>query len=101
MIYVAIRQGINIHIPVGSLLPVLWIGIVNTSLGCFLYFSSISALPAQTVAICGYLEPLSAVLFSVIILRERMLSLQIIGAALILGGTMMNIRHAKRDSSRC
>lgn len=98
VIYVAIRQGINIYIPVGSLLPVLWIGIVNTGLGCFLYFSSISALPAQTVAICGYLEPLSAVVFSVIILRERMLPLQIIGAVLILGGTMiMNVGHDMRN----
>lgn len=98
VIYVAIRQGINIHIPVGSLLPVLWIGIVNTGLGCFLYFSSISALPAQTVAICGYLEPLSAVVVSVIILRERMHPLQIIGAVLILGGTMiMNVGHDMRN----
>lgn len=87
--YGAVSQGINIHIPEGSLLPVLWIGIINTGLGCFLYFSSISALPAQTVAICGYLEPLSAVLFSVSILRERMLPLQIIGVVCILGGTMI------------
>lgn len=102
VIYVAIRHGIHIHIPEGSLLPVLWIGIVNTGLGCFLYFSSISALPAQTVAICGYLEPLSAVMFSAIILRERMLPLQIIGTVLILGGTMlMNIRCDNMDISRC
>ena len=93
VIYVAVRQGINIHIPKGSFLPVLWIGIINTGLGCFLYFSSITALPAQTVAICGYLEPLSAVLFSVAILQETMLPLQIVGATLILGGTMlMNVR---------
>ena len=75
----------------------LWIGIINTGLGCFLYFSSISALPAQTVAICGYLEPLSAVLFSVIILWERMLPVQIIGTVLILGGTMiLNVRSKTR-----
>jgi len=100
VIYGAVRQGISLRIPTGSILPVLWIGIVNTGLGCFLYFSSISALPAQTVAICGYLEPLSAVLFSAIILRERMLPLQIIGSVLILGGTMVNIRQRKRDISR-
>lgn len=102
VIYVAIRQGIHIHIPTGSLLPVLWIGIINTGLGCFLYFSSISALPAQAVAICGYLEPLSAILFSTVILQETMLPMQIIGAVLILGGTMlMSIRCDNGDISRC
>lgn len=85
-IYGAVRQGINIHIPEVNFLPVLWIGIINTGLGCFLYFSSISALPAQTVAICGYLEPLSAVLFSVWLLKEVMSPMQILGAAMILGG---------------
>lgn len=102
VIYVVVRQGIHIHIPTGSLLPVLWIGIINTGLGCFLYFSSISALPAQTVAICGYFEPLSAVLLSAVILQETMLPLQIVGAVLILGGTMlMSIRCDNGDISRC
>ncbi|RDB61439.1 EamA family transporter, partial [Eggerthella sinensis] len=44
--------------------PVLFLGIVNTGLGCFLYFSSIAKLPAGSVAICGYLEPLSALAFA-------------------------------------
>ncbi|MCT6923002.1 MAG: DMT family transporter [Metasolibacillus sp.] len=34
----------------------------------------------------GYLEPLSALIFSVMILAERLSPLQIIGAVLILGG---------------
>lgn len=88
-VYAGLKQGLHIGIPVGSLLPVLWIGILNTGLGCFLYFSSISALPAQTVAICGYLEPLSAVLFSWIVLKETMLPLQMVGGALILAGAVI------------
>jgi len=100
LLYVGCRKGLCIRIPAGSLLPVLWIGVLNTGLGCFLYFSSLSALPAQTVAICGYLEPLSAVLFSVIVLRESMLPLQILGAVLILGGTLIrNIRKNRTDGS--
>ena len=43
----------------------------------------------QTVAICGYLEPLSAVLFSVAFLKEAMLPLQIVGTVLIIGGAMV------------
>ena len=47
---------------------ILTLGLVNTALGCYLYFSSIQQLPVQTVAVCGYLEPLSAVGFSVVLL---------------------------------
>ena len=95
LLYVYCKQGLHINTPTGSFLPVLWIGIINTGLGCFLYFSSISGLPAQTVAICGYLEPLSAVLFSVIILREVLLPLQILGGIMILGGTSILNIHKK------
>lgn len=66
--------------------PALMLGFVNTGLGCFLYFSAMHDLPVQTVSVCGYLEPLSAVVFSVILLHEPMGAAQIAGAALILGG---------------
>ena len=49
---------------------------------------SYQALPVQTVAVCGYLEPLSAVLFSAILLDEKITVLQIVGAVLIIGGAM-------------
>ncbi|MBR2916504.1 MAG: EamA family transporter [Clostridia bacterium] len=45
-------------------------------------------MPVQTVAVCGYLEPLSAVLFSAILLDEKITVLQIVGAVLIIGGAM-------------
>ena len=63
-------------------------GVLNTGIGCYLYFSSLSKLPVQTVAVCGYLEPLAAVVFSAIFLGERMTPLQILGAACIIGGAM-------------
>ncbi|MPN42219.1 hypothetical protein SDC9_189775 [bioreactor metagenome] len=61
-------------------------GLINTGIGCYLYFSSVTRLPVQSVAICGYLEPLSAVFFSALLLGERMTPIQIGGAALLLGG---------------
>lgn len=65
------------------------LGIVNTGIGCYLYFSPLVKLPVQTVAICGYLEPLSAVVFAAILLNERMTMIQIAGAACIIGGAMV------------
>jgi len=41
------------------------------------------------VAIWGYLEPLSALLFSAALLGERLSPLQIVGAVLILGGAAL------------
>lgn len=65
---------------------IVFLGIVNSGFACYLYFSSIHGLPAQTVAICSYLDPLSALIFSALFLGERLGALQIAGAILILGG---------------
>jgi drug/metabolite transporter (DMT)-like permease len=85
-IFVGLKQGFSIHRIDGNWIPILILGIVNTGIGCYFYFSSIGELPVQTVAICGYIEPLSALLFSAALLGERMRLIQIAGAALILGG---------------
>ena len=86
--FVGLKQGFMINIPQSSILPVLLLGLLNTGSGCYFYFSSIGKLPVQTVAICGYLEPLSAVLFSVLFLKEIMSPIQVIGAVMILGGAV-------------
>ena len=93
-IFVGIKQGYRMQIDTQSIIPILVLGLLNTGIGCYFYFSSIGKLPVQTVAICGYLEPLSAVVFSVIFLKETMIPIQIIGAVLIIGGAMLGeIRH--------
>ena len=93
-IFVGIKQGYRMEIDTQSIIPILVLGLLNTGSGCYFYFSSIGNLPVQTVAICGYLEPLSAVVFSVIFLKETMLPIQIIGAVLIIGGAILGeIRH--------
>ena len=85
-VFVGVKQGFVIHIDSANWIPILILGVFNTGIGCFFYFSSIGDLPVQTVAICGYLEPLSAVVFSVLFLRESMTIVQVIGSVLILGG---------------
>ena len=70
------------------IIPILVLGIMNTGLGCLLYFSSMNKLPVVTVTVCGYIEPLSAIIFSVIFLGERLSPLQTPGALLIMGGAL-------------
>lgn len=88
-VFVGFKQAFVLHIPDGAWPWILILGVVNTGIGCYLYFSPLSQLPVQTVAICGYLEPLSAVVFAAILLNERMTIIQIIGAACIIGGAMV------------
>lgn len=87
-VFVGIKQYFIISVPSADWPWILFLGIVNTGIGCYLYFSPLSKLPVQTVAICGYLEPLSAVAFAALLLGEEMTAVQIIGAACIIGGAM-------------
>lgn len=83
-------------IPRESILPILILGVINTGVGCYLYFSSIQQLSAQTVSICGYLEPLSALVFSALFLGERLTAAQLAGAMLILGGAAFGELYKRR-----
>ena len=87
-VFIQIKQGVVIPTLFENIVPVLILGIVNTGIGCYLYFSSIQKLPAGSVAICGYIEPLSALIFSAIFLHERLTIIQIVGATFIIGGAV-------------
>ncbi len=87
-IYLAASESYSFPICGSEWLWVLVLGLVNTGFACWLYFSSIGDLPIQSVSVCGYIEPLSALLFSVILLGERMSAAQMFGAALVIGGAL-------------
>lgn len=87
--FVGIKTGFTLEISRPDWIWTIILGLVNTGMGCYFYFSSIAYLPVQTVAILGYLEPLSAVILAVVILGESLLPVQIIGAALIIGGAIL------------
>lgn len=85
-LFVTLTQGFALPVTAADLPAILMLGIINTGVGCYLYFSAIGKLPVQSTAILGYLEPLSAVFFSVVFLREILLPAQIVGGILIIGG---------------
>lgn len=100
--YLLIIGGFPFSIAPGKeLIYVLILGIVNSGFACFLYFSSMQQLPGQTVALCCYVDPLSAVVFSALFLGERMTTVQIAGAVLILGGALFGeMKFAKKLSPK-
>ena len=69
---------------------ILLVGIVHTGLTYCLYFGSMGALPGQTVAILSYIDPVVAVLCSVLILREPMQVTETIGTVLVLGAAVIS-----------
>lgn len=85
-VFLGMKQGFSIRVEPGSLAPILLLGVVNTGIGCYLYFTSIGDLPVQAVAVIGYLEPLSALIFSAVLLGETLGFVQVLGAVLIVGG---------------
>lgn len=86
--FVGLKTGYQVSISRTNLIWVIVLGLFNTGIGCYFYFSSIGKLPVQTVAISGYLEPLSAIILATLILGETMRPLQMIGAVLIIGGAV-------------
>lgn len=64
----------------------LTLGILHSGIALLIYFSSMQVLPAQTVALCSYVDPASALFFAALFLGDRLSALQWLGALLIIGG---------------
>ncbi len=87
--------GATSGVAVSSLTRTGWIcllivGLFHTGINYCLYFSSLKELPGQKAAILSYIDPLVAVLISVLILGEELTLMQAAGGALILGFTLWN-----------
>ena len=68
----------------------LIVGFIHTGVTYCMYFSSLKELPGQKAAILSYIDPLVAVLVSVLLLHEDMTVRQALGGILILGFTLWN-----------
>ena len=68
----------------------LIVGIVHTGITYCMYFSSLSVLSGQRAAILSYIDPLVAVLISVVVLHEPFGLWQAVGGCLILGFSFWN-----------
>jgi len=89
--YVSLTSGFNLGALDGmGWLCLLFVGFIHTGLTYCMYFSSLKELPGQKAAILSYIDPLVAVLVSVVILHESMSLMQVIGGLLILGFTLWN-----------
>lgn len=96
--YVFLTDGVNLKTLNGKGWAfLLVIGLIHTGITYCLYFSSLKELPGQKAAILSYIDPLVAVLISVVVLHEKMTVMQIVGGLLILGFTLWNEVSPKKQ----
>ncbi len=87
-LFVIWKQGWQFSMVSSDIGPLIFLGLINTGVGGYLFFSTIGKIKVQTVAIVGYLEPLSAIVLSFVFLQETFQPLQILGAIFIIGGAI-------------
>lgn len=75
--------------PLGAVL-LLIVAVFHTGWCYALYFGSMTVLSAQTVALFSYIDPIVAILLSALLLRKPLGWSGILGAALVLGSTLVS-----------
>lgn len=96
--YVFLTGGISLgELDVKGIILLLTVGLVHTGITYCMYFSSLKELTGQKAAILSYIDPLVAVLCSVLVLKESMTLSQVAGGILILGFTLWNEISPKKE----
>jgi len=73
-----------------SVMLLLVAGIVHTGIAYWLYFGSMEHLHSHTVALLSYIDPILAIILSMVFLQEPMSASAAIGAILILGAAYIS-----------
>ena len=89
--YALFTQGDTVTLSAQTVVPLLILGIAHTGLAYLLFFSAAGRLPAQSTAMLSYIDPVTAVALSALVLEKQMPPLlQIVGACMIVGGSIMS-----------
>ena len=73
-----------------SLINLLILGVIHTGIIYYLYFNALSHVSGQQAAILSYMDPVVAVLLSVVVLGEAIEQVQLVGGVIILVATLIN-----------
>jgi probable blue pigment (indigoidine) exporter len=74
----------------------LYLGVVGTAVGYWLWFRGVSRLPATSVAFLTLLSPLSAAVIGWAALGQALSPLQVLGMAIAFGGTLLGQLRGSR-----
>lgn len=73
-----------------SVIFTLIVGVFHTGFVYVVYFGTVRKIPTQTTAVFSYIDPVTAIILSALILHEKITPVQIAGTVLILGATLFN-----------
>ena len=73
-----------------AIIMLLIVGLIHTGVAYALNFGSMDGLRGQSIALFSYLDPITALILSALILHETMSLWGMIGAVLILGAAMIS-----------
>lgn len=97
--YVIATSGVTLDIMTGKgWLCLVIVGVVHTGITYCLYFSALKDLPGQQAALLSYIDPLVAVVVSVVVLGEELAGLQLLGGILILLFAVLNEVELPKNS---
>ncbi len=78
----------------------IFVGIVHTGLVYQLFFSAMNKLPTQTSSLLSYIDPITAIFLSAIILNQTLTLIQVLGTLLILGSAISNEFFTQKSNAR-
>lgn len=85
-LFVLFTEGFNFSSITGcTVILMLILGILHGGVGFYLFFDGMKGLKGQSIAVLSYIDPLTSLLISALVVGERMTSQQLIGAVLLLG----------------
>lgn len=80
----------EVSITATGMICLLILGVLHTGIGYIIYFDAVNKLPAQTVGILSYIDPVEAVLLSAFFLKEPINIYTVAGAFMILGAAAVS-----------
>ncbi|MEO8608492.1 MAG: EamA family transporter [Chloroflexota bacterium] len=89
MIVVSIFRGVNWPTEGSQWLSLIAMAVISTVIPIFAFYSGMQKLGAARAAILSTIEPVFTLMLAFLLLGERILTIQIVGAALILSSVIL------------
>lgn len=98
--YAFVMHGGTVTFSASWLIPMLILGVVHTGIAYLLFFGAANRLPAQSTAVLSYIDPVTAILLSTVVLQQPMDAYDIAGCAMILIAALLGELIAAKKRHR-
>lgn len=88
--YILLTGGFHLQFDTVSVINLLILCLVHTGLAYALYFAALKQLPAQTISLFSYIDPVSAVVFAYLFLGETLTVLQLAGGVILIAAAIFS-----------